>query len=184
MKDLLKTFIYSIFKFFLNPNVWSNVYANVNTTAQPIQTQSIDTVKIQSITNGEPDIRDINLGKALDLANNRIRLALLESTSNQSSLGEVTTSSMQLLSIEESSDKSGTSADDTKSDVLDQSDQSNSNSSVKTNEPVVEVFNATVETVAVDEDNASFRKTNIEVVKNVDKSTSSDNSDNSDFVVL
>lgn len=190
MKDLLKTIIYSTFKFFLNPGIWSNVYANVNATAQTNQTHvvgnMVETVRIQSITSGEPDIRDVNLGKALDLANNRVRLALLESTSSQLLLSERTTSSVQLLSINnESSEKINASADATKSDVLEQSSRSDDDTSrLETDISEVEVLKATISTVTENENGACFEKTDIEVVNRSDKSASSDCSDNSDYVVL
>lgn len=71
MKDILKVMIYSIFKFILNPTSWSGFTAaarNPHIEVPPPQGQIAQAV----------DIKDVNMGKALDLANSKIQLMLNE----------------------------------------------------------------------------------------------------------
>lgn len=73
MKDLLVTIIQSSFKYILNPTVWWRFAADVN--SQPDETitpNSFQRVELQL----ESDIRDINVSKALDLANQHMQLVL------------------------------------------------------------------------------------------------------------
>lgn len=86
MKDLLVTIVQSMFKYILNPTVWSRVASDINTSqsddnATPIQRTS------------DSDIRDINISKVLDLANVQMKLLLenkkLENTQNLPSGVEV-----------------------------------------------------------------------------------------------
>lgn len=73
MKDILKVMIYSIFKFILNPTSWSGFAA----AAQNVQNE-VPQCSSQSQIASEVDIKDVNLGKALDLANNKMQLMLTE----------------------------------------------------------------------------------------------------------
>lgn len=70
MKDILKVMIYSVFKFILNPTSWSGFAS----TAQN------DVPQRPSVSQVAPgvDIKDVNMGKALDLANSKIQLILTE----------------------------------------------------------------------------------------------------------
>lgn len=61
MKDLVKPFLYALFKFILSPSVW---ISSAQPAQQPIPVQY--TSHITAIGSGT-DIRDVNLSKALDL---------------------------------------------------------------------------------------------------------------------
>lgn len=73
MKDLLATFIHSVFKYFLNPTIWSRVAADIN-SSQSEETMTTPVQRGQSIS--DSDLRDVNMGKALDLANQQMQLLL------------------------------------------------------------------------------------------------------------
>lgn len=201
MKDLLKTIIYSVFKYLINPSIWSNVYSNVNSTGHVTHAHSVsatvETLRIQSITSGEPDIRDVNLGKALDLANNRIKLALLESTSSQIPFSENIASSVQLLSIDEANESSeSTSTVPSESPILpsevneitlDTKEATNEKGSDSQQETeIIEEKAPTTSKapMASDKKSKNAEKNDVEALNKSDKSASSDNSDNSDYVVL
>lgn len=70
MKDLLGTIIFSTFKFLVNPTIWSRVAVDINQASQPTPApttnqNATETSRMQAIQ--EPDIRDLNISKALDL---------------------------------------------------------------------------------------------------------------------
>lgn len=90
MKDLLVTIIQSVFKYLMNPTVWSRVAADMTSTSSP-QGNADPMQRIQSVS--EPDLRDINMGKALDLASQHIQL-ILETKRN-----EVQPSGVETLAI-------------------------------------------------------------------------------------
>lgn len=71
MKGLLMTIIQSVFKYILNPTIWSRVATDIHSTQMP---GSVSPQRVQSI--GETDIRDENLGKVLDLANQQMQFIL------------------------------------------------------------------------------------------------------------
>lgn len=73
MKDILKVMIYSVFKFILNPSSWSGFAAAV----QNAQSEVPQRASVSQITSGV-DIKDVNMGKALDLANSKMQLILTE----------------------------------------------------------------------------------------------------------
>lgn len=73
MKDILKTMIYSVFKFILNPTSWSNFATAVQNGQNEVPQRS----SVSQIASGD-DIKDVNMGKALDLANSKIQLILTE----------------------------------------------------------------------------------------------------------
>lgn len=70
MKDILKTIIYSIFKFTLNPASWSGFI----TSHSRNETSNSPQYQIRS----SADIKDINLGKALDLAIGKMQMMSVE----------------------------------------------------------------------------------------------------------
>lgn len=189
MKDLLTTTILSVFKYILNPSVWASVVSHSNATEPPV-VNMIETSRVQAISSSEPDIRDINLGKALDLANNRIKLALFESQSTNMMLNShsssQTTSSVQVLSIEglDGSPEKNNVSDATKSDVLDQSNQSDSMSLNQTDITELEITKASVSTTVVKDIDEASKRNDDNVITESDKSASSESSDNSDYVVL
>lgn len=63
MKDLLVTIIQSVFKYFINPAVWSRVAADV-ASASSTEGNAEHVQRIQSVSGH--DLRDVNVGKALD----------------------------------------------------------------------------------------------------------------------
>lgn len=148
MKDLLKVVIYSVFKFILNPHIWSRV-ANESTMPQNTQRQSI-----------ESDIKDVNLGKALDLANSKIQLILTETAITQAIQTHLETSRVQLLPI-----KNNATSSNERKRKLSASDTSPSSSKNSSN-------NATTESDSFDEIN--------EVEFILYSSSSKENLDNND----
>lgn len=97
MKDLLATIIKSIFKYVVNPSVWSRVAADMNTST--LSSPVTDTnQEIQSPS--RMDLRDLNLSKALDLASQLIldRKILKISSENKPS-------GIEILAVDATSDK-------------------------------------------------------------------------------
>lgn len=74
MRDILKVMIYSVFKYILNPASWSGFMAATATAQNSTTQDSSPRHPIESAV----DIKDINLGKALDLANSQIQIILTE----------------------------------------------------------------------------------------------------------
>lgn len=72
MKGLLMTIIQSVFKYILNPTIWSRVAVDINSTQSP--ESSVPLHRVQNIA--EPDLRDENVSKALDLANQQMQYIL------------------------------------------------------------------------------------------------------------
>lgn len=64
MKDLLVTIIHSMFKYILNPTIWSRVASDINSSQSEASATPIPRVQLVP----ETDIRDINMSKVLDLA--------------------------------------------------------------------------------------------------------------------
>lgn len=96
MKDLLVTIIKSIFKYILNPTIWSRVAADIN--AQPNETPSpsaYQNIDFQT----DSDIRDINVSKALDLANQQMQLILEH---KKIELSQLPPSGIEMLAVKES----------------------------------------------------------------------------------
>lgn len=99
MKDLLVTFIQSMFRYILNPTVWSRVASDINSSQSEDATPPIQRVK----SNSDTDLRDINIGKALDLANKQMKL-LLENKKLETS--QIQPSGVEVLAVKGSeSDK-------------------------------------------------------------------------------
>lgn len=71
MKGLLVTIIQSVFKYILNPTIWSRVASDINTSTVH---QIPDMQRVQTVT--DSDIRDVNVSKALDLATQQMQLIL------------------------------------------------------------------------------------------------------------
>lgn len=93
MKDLLVTIIQSVFKYIINPTIWSRVAADVASSSSSEgnseRAQNIPLV-------GGHDLRDINVGKALDLANQHIQL-ILETRKNE--MSPIQPSGVEILAV-------------------------------------------------------------------------------------
>lgn len=93
MKDLLVTIIQSVFKYIINPTIWSRVAADVASSSSSEgnseRAQNIPLV-------GGHDLRDINVGKALDLANQHIQL-ILETRKNE--ISPIQPSGVEILAV-------------------------------------------------------------------------------------
>ncbi|XP_055304634.1 uncharacterized protein LOC129569618 [Sitodiplosis mosellana] len=86
MKDLLVTIIQSVFKYVVNPTVWSRVAADINSsTPEPV-------LRVQPFLESDP--RDVNVSKALDLANQQMKY-ILESNK----MAQIQPSGVEVLSI-------------------------------------------------------------------------------------
>lgn len=104
MKDLLVALIQSVFKYVVNPTVWSRVASDINSspsraTPEPIQ-------RIQSITDSET--RDVIVSKALDLAsqcNQQVQYLL-----DHHKMSQIQPSSgVEMLAVKEASSEKSTS---------------------------------------------------------------------------
>lgn len=73
MKDLLVTIIQSVFKYIINPAIWSRVASDL-TSSSPTGGNTENVQRVEMVSG--PDLRDVNVGKALDLANQHIQLIL------------------------------------------------------------------------------------------------------------
>lgn len=103
MKDLLVAIIQSVFKYIVNPTVWSRVATDIN--APPSQATPEAIQRVQSIL--EPDPRDVNVSRALDLANQQMQFIL-----ERSRMVETQSSGIEVLPIR------GRSVENSSSDVV------------------------------------------------------------------
>lgn len=99
LKDILVAIIQSVFKYVVNPTVWSRVAADINSspsraTPEPIQ-------RVQSIS--EPDVRDDNVSKALDLAKQHMQYLLEQKQQSQIQSSGVEMLAVRGISTEKSS---------------------------------------------------------------------------------
>lgn len=93
MKDLLVTIIQSVFKYIINPTIWSRVAADVTSSSSTEgNTERIQRVEM---TTG-PDLRDVNVGKALDLATQHIQLII---ETKKAELSQIQPSGVELLAL-------------------------------------------------------------------------------------
>lgn len=89
-----------MFRYILNPTVWSRVASDLNSSQSEDATTPMQRVKSDS----DSDIRDINMGKALDLANKQLKLLL---DNNKLSTSQIQPSGIEVLAVKASeSDKS------------------------------------------------------------------------------
>lgn len=96
MKDLLVTLIQSVFKYVLNPTVWSRVAADIHTQPeQSTPSRSSQNSELQF----DPDIRDRNVSKALDLAHQQMQLLL---DHKKAELSQLQPSGIEMLAVKES----------------------------------------------------------------------------------
>ncbi|XP_031636671.1 uncharacterized protein LOC116349398 [Contarinia nasturtii] len=130
MKDILVTLIKSMFKYILNPTAWSRVVADVASSSSRDPVEPVQRIEVLPLS----DIRDLNVSKALDLANNQMKIISekMEMLNIQPSGGE--SSGAELLALKaKSSDTSSTdTAPSTSKERLnyddDQQNESNSSS--------------------------------------------------------
>lgn len=103
MKDLLVTIIQSMFKYILNPTIWSRVAADINSqTDEPMTPNSAQ----RADSPFDTDIRDVNVSKALDLANQQMKL-ILEHKHN--ALSQMQPSGIEMLAVKESTENASKS---------------------------------------------------------------------------
>lgn len=93
MKDLLVTIIQSLFKYIINPTIWSRVVADV--TSSSSSEGNSERAQNTPLVGGH-DLRDINVGKALDLANQHIQL-ILETRKNE--MPPIQPSGVEILAV-------------------------------------------------------------------------------------
>lgn len=99
MKDLLVTIVQSMFKYVLNPAIWSRVAADMNAqTAEPTTPSSAQRVNDSPF---DANIRDINVSKALDLANQQMQFILEQ---KKVELSKLTPSGIEMLAVKESAE--------------------------------------------------------------------------------
>lgn len=104
MKGLLVTIIHSVFKYLLNPTIWSRVVADVSAAqaaGTPPPTQRVEVVS-------DSDLRDINMSKALDLANQQMQFI------KQSQMHP---SSLEIIPVSTSEESTYDDAADTQSEI-------------------------------------------------------------------
>lgn len=106
MKDLLVTIIQSIFKYILNPTIWSRVVADIN--AQPAESFTPN-VSQRIEMQFDSDIRDINVSKALDVANQQNSLMHLILEQKKIELSQLQPSGIEMLAVKESSENTSRS---------------------------------------------------------------------------
>lgn len=106
MKDLLVTIIQSVFKYILNPAIWSRVASDLNSVQS--EENSVPVQRVQSIQSiSGPDIRDVNISKALDLANKQMELILDQKRSDGT---QMPSSGVQVLALEEGKESANDSS--------------------------------------------------------------------------
>lgn len=99
LKDILVTIIQSVFKYIVNPAVWSRVVADINSSPSRATPDPIE--RVQSIS--EPDVRDENVSKALDLAKQHMQYILEQKQQLQNQPSGVEMLAVRGLSTEKSS---------------------------------------------------------------------------------
>lgn len=105
MKDLLVTIIQSVFKYILNPTIWSRVAADIN--AQPDEPRTPNASQRFELQT-DSDLRDINMSKALDLANQQMQLILEH---KKVELSQLQPSGIEMLAVKESPDTNTSQSD-------------------------------------------------------------------------
>lgn len=102
MKGILTTIIHSMFKFVLNPTVWSRVVADLTPT--PSMESRPSTSQLRQIQDG--DIRDANLSKALDIVDVQLKLLLTQKSTQTISISQP--SAVEILPICETAEQDST----------------------------------------------------------------------------
>lgn len=70
------TIIQSAFKYILNPTIWSRVAVDINSTQSPNNSNSVPLQRTLSVA--DADLRDENMSKVLDLANQQMQYIMRE----------------------------------------------------------------------------------------------------------
>lgn len=102
MKGILTTIIHSVFKFLLNPTIWSRVVADLNTTSSTELRPS--TSQLRQIQDG--DLRDANLSKALDIVDVQLKFLLTQKSTQITSVSQP--SAVEILPITETTAQNST----------------------------------------------------------------------------
>lgn len=100
MKGILTTIIHSMFKFVLNPTIWSRVVADLSPPSSMESRPS--TSQLRQIQDG--DLRDANLSKALDIVDAQLKLLLTQKSTTSVSQP----SAVEILSIAETAEPNST----------------------------------------------------------------------------
>lgn len=103
MKGILTTIIHSMFKFVLNPTIWSRVVADLSPTSSMESRPS--TSQLRRIQDG--DLRDANLSKALDIVDVQLKLLLTQKSTHTTSVSQPSAVE-EILSIAETPEQSST----------------------------------------------------------------------------
>lgn len=106
MKDLLVTIIQSIFKYILNPTIWSRVAADINAQSDVTNSPNVGQ-RIES--QFDSDIRDLNMSKALDVANQQNSLMQLILEQKKIELTQLQPSGIEMLAVKESAENTSRS---------------------------------------------------------------------------
>lgn len=102
MKGILTTIIHSVFKFVLNPSIWSRVVSNLTPT--PSRESRPSSSQLRQIQEG--DLRDVNLSKALDIVDVQLKLLLTQKSTQTISVSQP--SAVEILPITETAEQNST----------------------------------------------------------------------------
>lgn len=102
MKGILTTIIHSVFKYLLNPSIWSRVVSDLTPT-QPGES-SPSSSQLRQIQEG--DLRDANMSKALDIVGVQMKLLMTQKSAQANSASQP--SAVQILHITETAEQNST----------------------------------------------------------------------------
>lgn len=119
LKDILVAIIQSVFKYIVNPRVWSQVAADINSSPSRATAEAVQ--QVRSIS--EPDVRDENVGKALDLAKQHMQYLL-----EQKQQSQIQPSGVEMLAVR------GVSEEKSASDITSSTSSEPSNLTQQTTE--------------------------------------------------
>lgn len=146
MKDILVVVIRSIFQFILNPASWNRYTATTQNPQHEVPRSQ------HQVTSGV-DIKDVNLGKALDLANSKFELMLTESAISAAIKGYLPPPSIQRTS--------STEGESSVMPLISQNKASDASSSTNSFKPAKEehLESSGIECLATNHDNSSDSST-------------------------
>lgn len=106
MKDLLVTIIQSVFKYILNPTIWSRVASDLNSGRSDEDSVPLQRAQFTQSIPGS-DIRDINISKALDLANKQMEYLANKQILEQKRVdaAQMSSSGVQVLAVEDAKEE-------------------------------------------------------------------------------
>lgn len=102
MKDILTTIIHSVFKFVLNPTIWSRVVSDLRPT--PTMEATPSTNQLRQIQ--DDNLRDANLSKALDIVDVQLKLLLTQKSTQAICVSQP--SAVEILPISETTEPNST----------------------------------------------------------------------------